>query len=190
MDGLPATALAMAAQQAKKEPGSKGVTPEEGPWCVWGVEGGRRGVREVGRQRRGHGLCEGGGGNNHARICVFVLISHPYYLDFHTFVCPSRPLLRLFTLDFPSYYPVMTHCKNRALREDMYRCGYGDVLVWIYTEVYNCGPAVGVCVPMCLFLHAHWPLCPRDSRPRLTCLGVTYGTQDCHRTPLTNLPLS
>lgn len=29
---------------------------------------------------------------------------------------------RLFTLDFPSYFPVMTHAKNRALREEMYRC--------------------------------------------------------------------
>jgi hypothetical protein len=27
----------------------------------------------------------------------------------------------LFTLDFPSYFPVMTHAKNRALREEMYR---------------------------------------------------------------------
>ena len=27
----------------------------------------------------------------------------------------------MFTLDFPSYYPVLTHCKNRALREEMYK---------------------------------------------------------------------
>ncbi|GAX73721.1 hypothetical protein CEUSTIGMA_g1174.t1 [Chlamydomonas eustigma] len=59
VEGLPATALAAAAQQASKEPGYEGATAEEGPW--------------------------------------------------------------LFTLDFPSYHPVLTHCKNRALREEMYR---------------------------------------------------------------------
>ena len=38
-----------------------------------------------------------------AGLCVFVLeSSHPYYLAVHAYVCPSRPLLRLFTLDFPS----------------------------------------------------------------------------------------
>lgn len=58
VEGLPATALGLAAQQAKGE-GHEGATAEEGPW--------------------------------------------------------------LFTLDFPSYYPVLTHAKNRALREEMYR---------------------------------------------------------------------
>jgi len=58
VEGLPATALGLAAQQAKKD-GHETATPEEGPW--------------------------------------------------------------LFTLDFPSYYPVLTHAKNRALREEMYR---------------------------------------------------------------------
>lgn len=57
--GLPASALALAAQQAAKEPGHDKATPEEGPW--------------------------------------------------------------LFTLDFPSYMPVVTHCKNRVLREELYR---------------------------------------------------------------------
>ena len=32
-----------------------------------------------------------------------------------------RLIPRLFTLDFPSYYPVLTHGKNRALREEMYK---------------------------------------------------------------------
>ena len=50
IEGLPATALGLAAQTAKKE-GHEGATAESGPW--------------------------------------------------------------LFTLDFPSYYPVMTHAKNR-----------------------------------------------------------------------------
>ena len=27
----------------------------------------------------------------------------------------------LFTLDFPSYMPIVTHCKNRALREEFYK---------------------------------------------------------------------
>eukprot|EP00878_Enallax_costatus_P002366 GHUV01002542.1.p1 GENE.GHUV01002542.1~~GHUV01002542.1.p1 ORF type:complete len:832 (+),score=220.74 GHUV01002542.1:594-3089(+) len=58
VDGLPPTALGLAAQQARSE-GHEGATAEKGPW--------------------------------------------------------------LLTLDFPSYYPVMTHCKNRALREEMYR---------------------------------------------------------------------
>jgi oligopeptidase A len=58
VEGLPESALALAAQQAAKE-GHEGATPESGPW--------------------------------------------------------------LFTLDFPSYFPVMTHAKNRALREEMYR---------------------------------------------------------------------
>ena len=31
----------------------------------------------------------------------------------------------LLTLDYPCYQPVLTHCKNRALREEMYRCGLG-----------------------------------------------------------------
>ena len=34
----------------------------------------------------------------------------------------GRTRRRLFTLDFPSYFPVMTHAKNRGLREEMYRC--------------------------------------------------------------------
>ncbi|KAG1679836.1 hypothetical protein FOA52_012749 [Chlamydomonas sp. UWO 241] len=57
VDGLPASALGLAAQQAKGK-GHAGATAEAGPW--------------------------------------------------------------LFTLDFPSYMPVLTHCKNRALREEMY----------------------------------------------------------------------
>lgn len=57
VDGLPLTALGLAAQQASKE-GHEGATAEAGPW--------------------------------------------------------------LFTLDFPSYQPVQSHCKNRALREEMY----------------------------------------------------------------------
>jgi oligopeptidase A len=60
VDGLPASALALGAQQAAGK-GHEGATPEDGPW--------------------------------------------------------------LFTLDFPSYFPVMSHAKNRALREEMYRCG-------------------------------------------------------------------
>jgi len=59
VEGLPATALALAAQQAAKDGGAPGATAEAGPW--------------------------------------------------------------LFTLDFPSYFPVMTHAKNRGLREEMYR---------------------------------------------------------------------
>lgn len=58
VDGLPDSALALAAQQAVKE-GHEGATAESGPW--------------------------------------------------------------LFTLDMPSYLAVMTHAKNRALREDVYR---------------------------------------------------------------------
>lgn len=58
IEGLPPSALALAAQTAKAE-GHEGATPEEGPW--------------------------------------------------------------LFTLDIPAYLPVLTHCKNRALREEMYR---------------------------------------------------------------------
>jgi oligopeptidase A len=58
VEGLPASALALAAQQAVAE-GHKDATPEKGPWC--------------------------------------------------------------FSLDFPSYYPVMTHSANRALREELYR---------------------------------------------------------------------
>lgn len=58
VDGLPPTALALAAQQAKKE-GHEAATAESGPW--------------------------------------------------------------LFTLDFPSYHPVQSHCKNRTLREEMYK---------------------------------------------------------------------
>ena len=53
--GLPDSALGLAAQQAAKEEGHEGATPEEGPW--------------------------------------------------------------LFTLDFPSFFPVMTHAANRPLRE-------------------------------------------------------------------------
>lgn len=33
----------------------------------------------------------------------------------------------LVTLDFPSYFPVMTHAKNRALREEVYRW---DAWIW------------------------------------------------------------
>ena len=103
-----------------------------------GVCGGGRGGREIARQRKTM-VCEGGMGGSMpvvrlsdwkwtstivgAGLCVFIRSSHPYYLAVHTCVCPSHPLLRLFTLDFPSYYPVMTHCKNRVLREEMYRCG-------------------------------------------------------------------
>ncbi|EIE24885.1 peptidase M3 family protein [Coccomyxa subellipsoidea C-169] len=58
VDGLPASALALGAQQAENE-GQKGATAEEGPW--------------------------------------------------------------LFTLDFPSYQPILTHAKNRAFREEFYR---------------------------------------------------------------------
>lgn len=69
IDGLPASALALAAQQAKTE-GHESAVAEEGPW--------------------------------------------------------------LFTLDFPSYYPVLTHAKNRPLREEMYkayvtRASAGDI---------------------------------------------------------------
>ncbi len=53
VEGLPESALALAAQQAAKE-GHEGATPEAGPW--------------------------------------------------------------LFTLDFPSFFPVMTHAKNRCVR--------------------------------------------------------------------------
>ncbi len=56
--GLPDSALALAAQQAKAE-GHEKATPEEGPW--------------------------------------------------------------LFTLDFPSFFPVMTHAANRRMREEMYK---------------------------------------------------------------------
>lgn len=62
VEGLPASSLALAAQQASRE-GHAGASPEAGPW--------------------------------------------------------------LFTLDFPSYFPVLTHAKNRALREEMYRWGAG-----------------------------------------------------------------
>jgi len=58
VEGLPESALGLAAQAAAKE-GHPGATPEAGPW--------------------------------------------------------------MFTLDFPSYFPVMTHAKNRELREIMYR---------------------------------------------------------------------
>ena len=58
VDGLPESALALAAQQAKSE-GHEDATAENGPW--------------------------------------------------------------LFTLDLPSFFPVMTHGKNRALREELYR---------------------------------------------------------------------
>lgn len=62
VDGLPATALGLAAQQARSA-GHEKATAESGPW--------------------------------------------------------------LFTLDFPSYYPVMTHAKNRGLREEMYKAYIG-----------------------------------------------------------------
>lgn len=58
VEGLPASALAGAAQKAVAE-GHKDATPEEGPWY--------------------------------------------------------------FSLDFPSYYPIMTYSSNRALREELYR---------------------------------------------------------------------
>lgn len=58
VEGLPQSALELAAQQAKTE-GEAEATAEKGPW--------------------------------------------------------------LFTLDFPSFFPVITHSKNRALREEMYR---------------------------------------------------------------------
>lgn len=58
VEGLPDSALALAAQQAKGE-GHEDATPENGPW--------------------------------------------------------------LFTLDFPSFFPVMTHAANRSLREEMYK---------------------------------------------------------------------
>mmetsp|Transcript_6693 Transcript_6693/g.16110 ORF Transcript_6693/g.16110 Transcript_6693/m.16110 type:complete len:783 (-) Transcript_6693:176-2524(-) len=58
VEGLPPSALALAAQTAQAE-GHEGATPEDGPWVL--------------------------------------------------------------TLDIPSYLPVLTHCKNRALREEMYR---------------------------------------------------------------------
>ena len=58
VEGLPDSALALAAQQAKGE-GHDEATPEDGPW--------------------------------------------------------------LFTLDFPSFFPVMTHAANRELREEMYK---------------------------------------------------------------------
>lgn len=69
VDGLPESALALAAQQAKSE-GHEDATPESGPW--------------------------------------------------------------LFTLDLPSFFPVMTHAKNRALREELYsanitRASSGDI---------------------------------------------------------------
>ena len=57
VDGLPESALGLAAQNAKAE-GHEAATPEDGPWVL--------------------------------------------------------------TLDFPCYMPVMTHSKNRALREEMY----------------------------------------------------------------------
>ena len=58
VEGLPESALALAAQQAKGD-GHEEATAEHGPW--------------------------------------------------------------LFTLDFPSFFPVMTHAANRSLREEMYR---------------------------------------------------------------------
>lgn len=58
VDGIPASALGLAAQTARSK-GHPDATPENGPW--------------------------------------------------------------LFTLDFPSYMPVMSHSKNRALREEMYK---------------------------------------------------------------------
>lgn len=58
VEGLPDSALALAAQQAKGE-GHEEASPENGPW--------------------------------------------------------------LFTLDFPSFFPVMTHAANRELREEMYK---------------------------------------------------------------------
>jgi len=58
VEGLPASALGLAAQTAKKE-GHEAATPENGPW--------------------------------------------------------------VFTLDFPSYFAVITHAKNRGLREELYR---------------------------------------------------------------------
>lgn len=58
VDGLPSSALGLAAQQAVKE-GHEDATPESGPW--------------------------------------------------------------LFTLDMPSLIPVLTHAKNRALREELYK---------------------------------------------------------------------
>lgn len=59
VEGLPPSALALAAQQARGEEGHENATADEGPW--------------------------------------------------------------LFTLDFPSYFPVLSHAKNRALREELYR---------------------------------------------------------------------
>lgn len=69
VEGLPASALALAAQQAKAK-GNEEATEEKGPW--------------------------------------------------------------LFTLDMPSYIPVLTHCKNRDLRKELYmafisRASSGDV---------------------------------------------------------------
>jgi oligopeptidase A len=58
VEGLPATALGLAAQSAVRE-GNEGATAESGPWLI--------------------------------------------------------------TLDFPSYFPVMTHAKNRELREEVYK---------------------------------------------------------------------
>ena len=74
VEGLPESALALAAQQAQKE-GHEGATPEDGPW--------------------------------------------------------------LFTLDMPSYMPVMTHAKNRC---SLVWGGRGRVCVGGGCEGGQCGP--------------------------------------------------
>eukprot|EP00955_Chlamydomonas_euryale_P022895 241976-Chlamydomonas_euryale.AAC.1 len=110
VDGLPSSALGLAAQQAKAA-GHESATPESGPW--------------------------------------------------------------LFTLDFPSYYPVLTHCKNRALREEMYtaymaraRC---DVLGSMRPAMPHCArPPWRVA-----------PLSPRRSVPPIPSLA-----RPCHPPPL------
>jgi hypothetical protein len=40
---------------------------------------------------------------------------------------PAALAHRLLTLDFPAYFPFMTHAKNRELRKEVYRCAAGPL---------------------------------------------------------------
>jgi len=160
VDGLPATALGLAAQQAAKEVGAEqgGRSTPAGPSTPWpqrrvrargggggaavgGGAGGGGGPPGGGPPPLGHprgGRARGGGGGRPlcmhcARAPVHPASSGQPGCKPPRVCAPPGACTQghegasadagpwLFTLDFPSYYPVMTHAKNRALREEMYR---------------------------------------------------------------------
>lgn len=125
VDGLPATALGLAAQQAAKEVGAEqgGRSTPAGPSTPWpqrrvrarGGGGGRPLCMHCARAPV-HPASSGQPGCKPPRVCAPPGACTQGHEGASADAGPW-----LFTLDFPSYYPVMTHAKNRALREEMYR---------------------------------------------------------------------